>query len=214
MMQVPRKWIYNYSNANSRDAGLGQGDGCGLRSAGPAAMQSKTVLYIQPDVLIRGTANAPGYPQVNQTKSTIRTRRRPATKTTICSPARKTATWTTFHEMGHGQYFAKFTGETESAINLLHVAVKANAFGWTLNTAFAESCRRFDHHDSGPCGAQLVFAGQFRARATAMTFDEMKYQHRGHGKYVEIANLFGWNMLSNFWYSTSIRTMRTGSPSM
>jgi hypothetical protein len=31
--------------------------------------------------------------------------------------------------------------------------------------------------------------------------NEVRYQHRGHGKYVEIARIFGWDALSNFWSS-------------
>ncbi len=34
--------------------------------------------------------------------------------------------------------------------------------------------------------------------------NEVRYQHRGYGKYVEIVNLFGWKPLSEFWHSVNL----------
>jgi hypothetical protein len=33
--------------------------------------------------------------------------------------------------------------------------------------------------------------------------NEVRYQHRGYGKYVEIVNLFGWKVLEDFWHSVN-----------
>jgi hypothetical protein len=34
--------------------------------------------------------------------------------------------------------------------------------------------------------------------------NEVRYQHRGYGKYVEIVNLFGWEVLEQFWHSVHL----------
>lgn len=34
--------------------------------------------------------------------------------------------------------------------------------------------------------------------------DEIKYQHRGHAKYADMARLFGWQMISDFYYQESL----------
>jgi hypothetical protein len=34
--------------------------------------------------------------------------------------------------------------------------------------------------------------------------NEVRYQHRGYGKYVEIAHLFGWKPLRDFWHSVNL----------
>jgi len=34
--------------------------------------------------------------------------------------------------------------------------------------------------------------------------NEVRYQHRGYGKYVEIVHLFGWKALEDFWHSVNL----------
>ncbi len=36
------------------------------------------------------------------------------------------------------------------------------------------------------------------------TKDEVRYQHRGYGKYIEIAALFGWEALENYYYQVNL----------
>ncbi|MGD9420866.1 MAG: hypothetical protein Q7R22_018155 [Verrucomicrobiota bacterium JB025] len=48
-----------------------------------------------------------------------------------------------------------------------------------------------------------IRSDEFRA-GSAMTASEMKYQHRGYGKYTEIAGLFGWDALGDFWNSVAV----------
>jgi hypothetical protein len=38
--------------------------------------------------------------------------------------------------------------------------------------------------------------------------NEVRYQHRGYGKYVEIVNLFGWKVLERFWHSVNLDYIR------
>jgi hypothetical protein len=37
--------------------------------------------------------------------------------------------------------------------------------------------------------------------------NEVRYQHRGYAKYVEIVNLFGWQVLEDFWHSVNLDYM-------
>ncbi len=203
MMQVPRKWIYNYANANTVMADWDKAMDAVSDMLGRPRLQSKTVLYIQPDVLIRGTANAPGYPQVNQDEIYNPNTAETGNKNHYLLTGPQNAGWVTFHEMGHGQYFAKFSGETESAVNLPQVAVQNIAFGVPFETAFSESVANSSSMNLRHAALSWILPANFRANKS-MTFDEMKYQHRGHGKYVEVVNLFGWQTLSNFWYDINV----------
>jgi autotransporter-associated beta strand protein len=203
MMQVPRKWIYNYANAVTVMEDWDKAMDAVSDLLGRPRLQSKTVLYIQPDVLIRGTANAPGYPQVNQDEIYNPNTAETGNKNHYLLTGPQDANWVTFHEMGHGQYFAKFSGETEAAVNLPHVAVKNIAFGVPLESAFSESVANSTSMNLRHAALSWILPANFRANKS-MTFDEMKYQHRGHGKYVEVANLFGWQTLSNFWYDINV----------
>jgi len=203
MMQVPRSWIFAYTNANTVMSNWDKAIDAVSDMLGRPHVQSKTALYIQPDVLIRGTANEPGYPQVNQTEIYNPNTSESGNKDHYLLTGPQDASWTTFHEMGHGQYFSKFSGETESAVNLLHVAVQNMAFGVPLETAYSASCADWTGMTLKNAALSWFLPGNFVKNYT-MSFDEMKYQHRGHGKYVEIASLFGWNTLSNFWYSQNV----------
>jgi autotransporter-associated beta strand protein len=168
---------------------------------GRPRVQSKTPLYLQPDVLIRGTANAPGYPQENDIYNPDTAESGNKSHYFLTGP--QNATWICFHEMGHGQLISKTSGETESINNLLHVAVKNQAFGWTLTDAFSESCADWESMTLKHAALSWFLPGNF-ASGLDITFDEMKYQHRGHGRYVEIASLFGWGALSNAWYAQNV----------
>ncbi|HTL74533.1 MAG TPA: M60 family peptidase N-terminal accessory domain-containing protein, partial [bacterium] len=203
MMQVPRKWIYNYANANTVMTNWDKAMDAVSDMLGRPRVQSKTVLYIQPDVLIRSTANEPGYPQVNQDEIYNPNTAETGNKNHYLLTGPQDASWTTFHEMGHGQSFTKFSGETESAVNLLHVAQKCQAFGWSLNAAFSESVADWPNMTLNHAALSWFLPGNF-AKNYRMDDTEMKYQHRGHAKYVEVVNLFGWNTLSNFWYSQNV----------
>ena len=46
---------------------------------------------------------------------------------------------------------------------------------------------------------------------TNTTKNEVRYQHRGYGRYVDIAVLFGWNVLSDFYYQEHLDYM-SGAP--
>ncbi|MGN6553312.1 MAG: M60 family peptidase N-terminal accessory domain-containing protein [Verrucomicrobiota bacterium] len=201
MMQVPRSWIYNYTNAvnvmQDWDAAMDAvSDLMGLPQIRP-----KTVMYAQIDVLYRTTVNAPGYPMVNDPYNPNTSENGNKNHYLLTGP--QNSAWTTLHELGHSQLFTKFSGESESAVNLLYVAAMNRKFGVPLNTAFGDSIGGHSGLSLNQAALSWILVNKFRAGQN-MADTDMKYQHRGHGKYVEIANLFGWDALSNFWHSVNV----------
>ena len=203
MMQVPRSWIYNYTNAvkamQDWDTAMdGVSDLMGRRR-----IRSKTVLYVQPDVDYRGVANFPGYPQSNYpyNPNTVES----GNKNYFMLTGPQNADWTVLHELGHAESFTKFTGETEAVVNLNYVAVQNQKFGVPLELAFGRAVNGANSDTINLAQGALtwILMDSFRAGET-MSQVRMQYQQRGFGKYVEIANLFGWGALSNFWYSVNV----------
>ncbi len=105
-----------------------------------------------------------------------------------------------FHEKGHGFLFPRFSGEIESAVNLLYVPVLNQKFGWSLDKAFhASECgTRNTYHTLDTTAIAWMTCLNFTI--SPMTYLQKQYQLKGHAKYVEIARLFGWDKLRNFWF--------------
>jgi len=119
----------------------------------------------------------------------------------------------TLHELGHGQLFTKFAGETESVVNLMYVAAMNQKFGVPLDKAFGRSVGNNNRENVSLSDAALTWVLTERFQSgQAMTEKHMKYQQRGYAKYVEIANLFGWGALSNFWHGVNADYMRGIKP--
>lgn len=108
--------------------------------------------------------------------------------------------------MGHAHLFTKFRGEVEAVVNLPYVAVLNRGFGVDLDTAFGRS---FGKPTVALDQAAIMWmvTENFR-KGNPMNIsnspaNEVRYQHRGYGKYVEIAKLFGWKALEDFWHSVN-----------
>ena len=201
MMQVPRSWIYAFANPVTLMQNWDKAMDAVSDLFGLPQVRSKTVMYTHADVIFRVGVNAPGYPMSNDTYNPFNSTNGNQGNWMLTGP--KTAPWTHLHELGHAQLFTKFTGETESAVNLLKVAVLNQKFGMSLDSSFGSSIgddlnlgvsRRY-------ASLMWILKSQFRTGNQRMDDADMKYQHRGHGKYVEIAGLFGWQALGNFWHS-------------
>ena len=203
MMQVPRSWIYNYTNAVGVMQDWDKAMDAVSDLMGRRHIRSKTVLYLQPDVDYRGTANFPGYPQSNYpyNPNTVES----GNKNYFMLTGPQNADWTVLHELGHAELFTKFTGEVEAVVNLNYVAVQNQKFGVPLELAFGRAVNGANSDTINLAQGALtwILTDSFRAGET-MSNLRMQYQQRGFGKYVEIANLFGWGALSNFWYSVNV----------
>ncbi|WP_372847307.1 M60 family metallopeptidase [Pontiella sp.] len=200
MMQIPTAWLAQVENPVTLMADFDKAMDAISELFGHPLVRSKTVLYTQPDVNMRGSANFPGYPQSNypynpQKPGEVRHR------WMVKGP--QYADWTVFHEVGHSQFFSKFRGEIEADVNLPTAAILSKKFGWSLDKAFGYAIGDMDHLTMDEIAVMWMVTENFR-QGNEMDYsnrpgDEFKYQHRGFGKYMDIVNLFGWDALGRFW---------------
>ena len=119
--------------------------------------------------------------------------------------------------MGHSHVPSFFVDETESIVNLLHVAVANQGFNMELDSAFGWSISsRFDI-DLDMAAINLMVSDPFRNNQP-LNRNRMSYQHRGHGKYVEVVRLFGWDAIGEMFkkvnedYNRGIVIKKTSHP--
>jgi len=119
--------------------------------------------------------------------------------------------------MGHSHVPSFFVNETESIVNLLHVAVANQGFNMELDSAFGWSISsRFDI-DLDMAAINLMVSDPFRNNQP-LNRDRMSYQHRGHGKYVAVVRLFGWDAIGEMFkkvnedYNRGIVIKKTSHP--
>ncbi|MGJ8652438.1 MAG: M60 family metallopeptidase [Opitutaceae bacterium] len=203
MMQVPTNWIYALDDPAKLMEDWDKAMDAVSELFGHPLIRPKTVLYTQVDVTMRGSANFPGYPQSNYPYKPSKDEKGNAKHWMVRGP--EYADWTVFHEVGHSESFTKFRGEVEAVVNLPHVAVMNKKFGYDLDTAFGSSVGGKKQLSLEHVAAMWMVTENFRngkqMNHSNRPGDEMKYQHRGYAKYVEIANLFGWEALEAFWKS-------------
>ena len=173
-------------------------------------IRNKTVLYGIVDTSFKTGAGSPGYPQSNDNfNPTVSKAGNNTGHHYLYGP--KFSDSLHLHELGHGITISKFAGETEAMANFPYVAVHNMKFGVDLDEAFGRSfgdeATRTVSRDQA--ALMWILDPVFRA-GNYMTATEMNYQHRGWGKYVEIAALFGWEALHNFWYSEAVDEEASG----
>ncbi len=205
MMQVPASWIYNFDDPVTLMQDWDKGMDAVSELFGLPMVRNKSVLYLQIDVMMRGTANFPGYPQSNYAYSPTAVENGNKNHFTLKGP--QSSDWTVFHELGHAQSFTKFRGETEAVVNFLYVAMQNKKFGMDLDTAYGNSVSGWPQISLDQGAIMWMVTDNFRngreMNHSNVPGDEFKYQHRGFGKYVEIVKLFGWKALENFWKSVN-----------
>ena len=200
MMQVPTKWISAYDDPATLIGDWDKALDAVSALFGYPEVRPKSVLYLQVDVVLRGSAFFPGYPQSNFMYSPHKPENGRSDHWLLKGPHADGAT--IFHELGHAQLFTKFRGETEAVVNLPYVAVLNKAFGVDLDKAFGES-----FHNAAvsldQAAIMWMVTQNFRdgkpMDISNSEANEVRYQHRGYAKYVEIARLFGWQALEKFW---------------
>lgn len=203
MMQVPTSWIYNFNDPVTLLKDWDSGMDAVSELFGLPLIRNITVLYLQVDVLIRGDANYPGYPQSNHPYNPTTVEN--GNKNHFLLKGPQYSDWAVFHELGHAQLFTKFNGEVEAAVNLPHVAMQNKKFGMSLDDAYGNSISGMKQVSLDQGAMMWMVTENFR-KGNPMDIsnsenNEVRYQHRGHGKYVEIVRLFGWEALGTFWNS-------------
>ncbi|MGB0413404.1 MAG: M60 family metallopeptidase [Coraliomargarita sp.] len=205
MMQVPTSWITDFDTPEQLMQDWDAAMDAVSRLMGLPLVRNKSVLYLQVDVIIRGSAYYPGYPQSNTPYNPHSPKLGNERHWLLRGPQHGGAT--IFHEIGHAQLFTKFKGEVEAVVNLPYVAVLNQGFGVDLNTAFGKSFHK-ETVSLDQAAIMWMVTENFRAGKpmdiTNSEQNEVRYQHRGYAKYVEIVHLFGWQVLEDFWHSVHL----------
>ena len=206
MMQVPTSWIYDIDDPSSmmNDWDLSM-DGIS-EMLGRPLVRSKTVVYHQVDLQLRGSANFPGYPFANTTYNPFTNYNGNHNNFMVRGPRndRSNAMAVFYHELGHAERVYKFNGEIEAFVNYLWVAVFNKKFGIDINTAFRESSTTNVKHTIDEAAISWMITENFRegnpmSSTTGQFRQEFSYQPRGYAKYADIVQLFGWEAIDKFY---------------
>ncbi len=201
MMQVPRKWIYNYADPVSLMADWDDRMDIVSKLLGYPAIRSNTNLYLQVDVDIMYGFYGIGNPQINNTYNPAEIGNGNKNHWFL-NPG--VNFWETeFHEMGHAQLFSKFPGETEAAVNVPAAAIFNRLYHVNIDTALGRSFGNNPQITRDQAALNWMVTPNFRAGnpmdISNTTKDEVRYQQRGYAKYIEMAALFGWEMIDSFY---------------
>lgn len=206
MMQVPTSWIYAVNDPsvmmNDWDMAM---DGIS-ETLGRPLVRSKTVVYHQVDLQLRGFANFPGYPFANTTYSPFIEYNGNHNNFMVQGPRndRSNALAVFFHELGHAEKMYKFNGEIESMVNFLWVPVFNKKFGVDIEEAFYDSSTTTIKHTIDEAAISWMITENFRegnpmSVTTGQFRQEFSYQTRGYAKYADVVQLFGWEALEKFY---------------
>jgi autotransporter-associated beta strand protein len=198
MFQVPRSWITNYADPVTNMANWDKYIDAMNDLMGFPHIRGKETLYEQVDLQFDASVYSPGYPTVNVTYSPTTTYNGNHNHFLLTGP-RNAASYQ-FHEPGHAYFFPKHDGEVEASVNLPHVAVMTQKFGVSFDTALAESIS-FNSFCTLPNTAVCWMTSfNFSPRKNPMADYEKAYQPQGHSKFCDLARLYGWQGINDFYY--------------
>lgn len=200
MMQVPTMWVTNLMDPEKLMADWDLACDAQNELFGQPLIKARQTHYLQVDLQNRGRAFFPGYPTCNDRYDPDKETNYMgyANNYLVRGPAE--APSHVFHEQGHAFRIPKYPGERESVVNLPHVAVLNRKFGVDLIEAFSGSrSHKGDvRHTLDNTAITWMCIDSFAAE-TEMKNYEKQYQWKGHAKYVDIARLFGWEVLDRYW---------------
>jgi hypothetical protein len=201
MMQVPRSWIYNYADPVTLMQDWDNRLDVVSKMLGYPAVRNNTILYLQIDVDIMFGGYGIGNPQINNTYNPNQVEN--GNKNHWFLKPGVDFWETEFHEMGHAQLFSNFPGEGEAAVNLLAAAIYNRLYGMNIDQALGESFNNQPQITRDQAALNWMVTPNFRAGKpmdiSNTTKDEVRYQQRGYAKYVEMAALFGWEVIDSFY---------------
>lgn len=202
MMQVPTSWIYAYEDPVTLMQDWDDRMDIVSKLLGYPLAQNNVMLYLQVDVGIQYNGfYGIGNPQVNNTYNPSQIENGNKNHWLI-RPG--DGFWETeFHEMGHAQLFSKFPGETEAAVNVPAAAIYNRLYGMDIDAALGESFGNAPYITRDQAALNWMVTPNFRAGnpmdISNTTKDEVRYQQRGYAKYIEMAALFGWEVIDSFY---------------
>lgn len=200
MMMLPTDWVSLWDNPKPVLEEFDQSMDIINELMGYPADRGKETMFSAVDVIQPTKNHAPGYPAVNvlyfPNKSNGGT-----SENYLVKGVRNSPTYF-FHERGHAYLFPKFSGENESTVNLLQVAVLNRLFDVDLEQASAASTsRKFNSFISLDNTAVAWMTSFNFSDGVAMQAGEKSYQLKGQAKFIELIKLFGWEPLNQFWTS-------------
>lgn len=208
MMQVPTSFIYDYNDPVTLMADWDARMDVVSNLLGYPLVRNNQILYMMLDVhiLYPGFLGI-GFPQINNSYSPY-TSQNGNSQMWFLVPGWQSLSNDEFHELGHSQLMGKFPGEEEAIVNLLHAAVENQLYGMDIDSAFGMSFDNMYWRGRDQSAINWMVTHNFRAGnpmdISNTTLDEVRYQHRGYGKYIEIAALFGWQALHDYYYQINI----------
>lgn len=200
MVQVPTSWIYAMEDPVTYMKEWDLSMDVMNDLMGRPHLFGRETVYTQVDTQLRGRAFHPGYPGVNAGYDPRKDYGGDHTHHLVRGP--RTAHSYEFHEKGHGFLFPKYAGDREAAVNLPHVAVMHRAFDMDLDAAYRSSRGENNEFRALDTAAIAWMMSENFVGDGFMTPIERQYQLKGHAKYVDVARLFGWDTLGDFWKST------------
>lgn len=213
MLTVPTGWVFAMDDPQSVLEDWDKAMDITNRLMGFDENRGKVTLYEAVDVRIRAGAYAPGYPTVNTTYDPLRNQDASGWNTAgnayngttgnhLLNGPHITGSHVLFHEIGHAYLFPKLPGETEAIVNLLHVPVFHEGFGYDLDTAFRGSRGFSDPYMTLDTTAiNWMTSFNFFYFKQPMAKLEKQYQLKGHAKFVEVARQFGWDAIGDYYRS-------------
>ena len=204
MMQVPTHWVYAKADPTQLMKDWDTIMKAYAEFVGiPLDKRNDVVLWAQTDVQIRFGGYGIGYPQVNNDYNPRSGSLGNNQSMLVAAPLNSQIEC---HELGHAQLFSNFRGEGEAMVNFPYVYIANTKFGYTFDEAFRVS---FDN--PGATGGMtpdrasvdwmvtVNFGNAAEMNHSNTTKDEFRYQKRGYAKYADIARLFGWKALLDFY---------------
>jgi hypothetical protein len=202
MMQVPTSWIYNYSDPVTLMQDWDNRMDVVAKMLGQPLTPNNIQLYLQVDVGIQYNGfYGIGNPQVNNTYNPSQVENGNKNHWLIRPGV---DFWETeFHEMGHAQLFSKFPGEEEASVNVPAAAIYNQLYGMDIDTALGRSFGNNPQITRDQAAMNWMVTPNFRAGnpmdISNTTKDEVRYQQRGYAKYIEMAALYGWEVIDSFY---------------
>lgn len=219
LLNIPRAWMFNYDYDHAKsilESYIQAMDGVSEIAGYPPDKRNNYVLYVQPDLHIRAGAFGVGYPQVN---NLINADENGPKNDPESAPTGMSSHWfiadggfsvfsdTCYHELGHCQLQTMYDGETEASNNLFSAYVRNVKAGVDFDQAFSDSFRYSDENGNwivNNAAINWMVTVNFREGnemdKSNTEMDEMRYQHRGYAKYADIARLYGWQVLQDFYH--------------
>lgn len=205
-MTLPRDWIFRWGvdNNDTNPVEVMEDWSNSMqtinRMFGYTEPRSKTTLYTIVDTSIRANVFSPGYPQSNSSfNPSSASQGGRANHDFLNGP--KFADFARFHELGHAEYFTKFSGEFEAAVNLLYVFAHYYDLEVSIDQALARSVGNStrDGWNRNQNAIHWMVSSEFRNQVNNMTLAQQNFQQRGYTEYVDIAYMFGLDSLGRFW---------------